>query len=516
MYKRQALGIASDIVLGYYITGGNPKPGAYMVRSSGIIYAPTFQLASDSGRAFTTGDLVGVSVDLESTTKRITFYKNGFAVYNTTVDEAQGPFKFVIGCDPGGSTAYKTTVNFGQKPFKFPPPDGFQPLTSSTIRPDTIPVTNPEQYVKANIYTGSGSSRSIDVGFRPDMIWLKDRTQATHNNNLIDSLNGAPNIIVPDSAATTLITNTTDGLTAITDTGFDLGANTGGTQSYELNKDGNNYVAWTWRAGGAPTASNSATSGAMDANSVSLDGVLQSAYTPSGSPNKYPSKMSIGTKQGFSVVQWEDGPSSNKNIPHGLSEIPTFYIIKNVDAGDNYYIYTTNINGSLDFSANFGTGAYQNSARNLPTTSTVNYESASGGTHIMYCWHDVAGLHKSGFYRGNSSSNGTFVELGFRPAIILLKKNTNTDANSGWHWYDNQRNLYNSANNFLLAGHAYYENRAANNTADVSSYTVDFLSNGFRLAHSSNNLNSSGEDYFYAAWAERPAFNLYGAQSNAR
>ena len=134
----------------------------------------------------------------------------------------------------------------------------------------------------------------------------------------------------------------------------------------------------------------------------------------------------------------------------------------------------------------------------------------------MYCWHDVPGLHKSGKYTGNSSSNGPVIDLGFRPAMILLKKNTNTDSNSGWHWYDNKRNTYNPANNFLLAGHAYYENRAANNTADVSSYTVDFLSNGFRLSHSSNNLNYTGNTYFYAAWAEAPAFNLYGAQSSAR
>ena len=61
-------------------------------------------------------------------------------------------------------------------------------------------------------------------------------------------------------------------------------------------------VAWSWKAGGAPTADNTQTSGAMTANSVSLDGVLQSAYTPSGSPSTYPKRMSIGTKQGFSIV----------------------------------------------------------------------------------------------------------------------------------------------------------------------------------------------------------------------
>ena len=509
-----ALGIASQLVKGYYELGGNSKPGAYLLRQNGIFHYPTGQLSSSSSRQYNSGDMVGLAVDFASDTKTITFYKNGFELYSYTVDILQGPFKVVAGTDAGSSVGtYRLNFNFGQKPFKFPPPVGFKALT--TVRPDTV-ITHPDQYIKATTYRGNGASRSIDVGFRPDMIWLKDRTQATHNNNVIDSLNGAPNIIVPDNAGTTLITNTTDGLTAITDTGFNLGANTGGTQSYELNKNGNNYVAWTWRAGGAPTATNTNTSGAMAANSVSIDGVLQSAYTPSGSPNKYPSKMSIGTKQGFSVVQFELGGSDNKDIPHGLSEIPTFYIIKNVDGSDNWVTYTTNKDGSLDYVFNYGTDGFSDSSRTFPTTSTVNFLSNTGGTHIMYCWHDVPGLHKSGTYRGFNSSNGPVVDLGFRPAIILLKKLTNTDSNSGWHWYDNKRNTSNPANNFLLAGHAYYENRAANNTADVSSYTVDFTSNGFRMSHGSNNLNYTNETYFYAAWAEAPAFNLYGGQANAR
>ena len=510
-----AIGIASQLVKGYYETGGNSKPGAYLLRSSGVFHHPTGQLGTGGGRTWTTGDLIGLAVDLESTTKTITFYKNGGVIYSHTVDESQGPFKFAAGTDSGSSNNYLFQFNFGQKPFKFLPSGGFLPLSASTVRPDNV-ISHPDQYVKANIYKGNGSSRSINVGFRPDMIWVKDRTQATHNNNLIDSLNGAPNIIVPDNAGTTLITNTTDGLTAITDTGFDLGANTGGTQSYELNKNGNNYVAWTWRAGGAPTATNSQSSGAMTANSVSLDGVLQSAYTPSGSPSVYPNKMSIGTKQGFSIVQWEMGGSQTETIPHGLSGIPSFYIIKNVDAGDNYVTYSTNIDGSLDYVFNYGTDGFSNSSRAFPTTSKVEFSSNSAGTHIMYCWHDVPGLHKTGTYKGFDSSNGPVIDLGFRPAIILLKKLTNTDSNSGWHWYDNKRNTSNPANNFLLAGHAYYENRAANNTADVSSYTVDFTSNGFRMSHGSNNLNNTNETYFYAAWAEAPAFNLYGAQSNAR
>jgi hypothetical protein len=46
---------------------------------------------------------------------------------------------------------------------------------------------------------------------------------------------------------------------------------------------------------------------------------------------------------------------------------------------------------------------------------------------------------------------------------------------------------------------------------------IDILSNGFRLrADSSGYSNWDGRSYFYAAFAEAPAFNLFGGQSNAR
>ena len=47
---------------------------------------------------------------------------------------------------------------------------------------------------------------------------------------------------------------------------------------------------------------------------------------------------------------------------------------------------------------------------------------------------------------------------------------------------------------------------------------VDFLSNGFKIRAngSSGATNNGSRTYIYCAWAEAPAFNLYGGQSNAR
>ena len=45
---------------------------------------------------------------------------------------------------------------------------------------------------------------------------------------------------------------------------------------------------------------------------------------------------------------------------------------------------------------------------------------------------------------------------------------------------------------------------------------VDFLSNGFKLRNGTSGATDyDGRTYIYMAWADQPAQNLYGAQSNA-
>ena len=75
--------------------------------------------------------------------------------------------------------------------------------------------------------------------------------------------------------------------------------------------------------GGTPTADNVATSGAMTANSVSLNGTLQSAYTPSGSPSIYPTRMSINTDYRIWYCSMESlgsNPNVHELLPHGLGK----------------------------------------------------------------------------------------------------------------------------------------------------------------------------------------------------
>ena len=111
-------------------------------------------------------------------------------------------------------------------------------------------------------------------------------------------------------------------------------------------------------------------------------------------------------------------------------------------------------------------------------------------------------LPSFGSYTGNGGSQ--FIELGFRPKMLIIKQSTGT----GYYWniYDSERDPYNVCTLLL------YPN--ASNGDDTYAY-VDILSNGFRPVVAGN-LNENGSQVVYAAWAEAPSSNLYGAQSNAR
>ena len=131
---------------------------------------------------------------------------------------------------------------------------------------------------------------------------------------------------------------------------------------------------------------------------------------------------------------------------------------------------------------------------------------------ISYHWHNVPGLQKFGKYTGNQNADGTFVELGFRPALVWLKETGNAGY---WNIYDNKRNPSNLTDRILWANDDYEENDT-DIIGSSGSNAIDLLSNGFKLRSNKTGTNRSGGTYIYCAWAESPTFNLFGTSSNAR
>ena len=80
---------------------------------------------------------------------------------------------------------------------------------------------------------------------------------------------------------------------------------------------------------------------------------------------------------------------------------------------------------------------------------------------------------------------------------------------------DAVRNPYNLTTQVIYADTS--GNEMTNNGTGTGGYeSIDILSNGFQIKSNSSRYNQSGQTYIYAAFAEAPTFNLYGAQANAR
>ena len=150
-----------------------------------------------------------------------------------------------------------------------------------------------------------------------------------------------------------------------------------------------------------------------------------------------------------------------------------------------------------------------------------DYSTNENQNYISYCWHSVPGLQKFGSYEGNAATAGPFVELGFRPAIVIIKA-VDPDATYqsyySWGIWDNKRQTYNPATDPLWANHNSEEGYRGNGSTNQSGVlNVDFLSNGFKIiATNPSEMDDNNITYIYCAWAEAPSINLYGAQANAR
>ena len=82
------------------------------------------------------------------------------------------------------------------------------------------------------------------------------------------------------------------------------------------------------------------------------------------------------------------------------------------------------------------------------------------------------------------------------------------DDAENWYIYDTVRMKNNPAFETLQASSDGAQENGSTNTR------VDILSTGFKLRQSNGPNNSNS--YIYMAWAEAPASNLFGGQSNAR
>ena len=420
----------------------------------------------------------------------------------------------------GNVTAAGNADGNGFGVFKYSPPTGFLALCSGNlpVSADIDPAgddgetENSAKQFNQILYTGSGAAQTISgLGFKPDLVWAKMYT-SSQNNQLFDSVRlnsrSTPNMLRTDTTTGELddqsTGNTNKFISAFNDDGFVLGNSGSGP-----NDNARGYLAWCWKAGGAPTATNSAGAGATPTSgSVKIDGSNLGSALAGTIPA---TKLTANTKGGFSIATFT-GTGSNGTVAHGLNNAPAFVLVKKYSAdGNNWCIFHQGL-ASANTSRIFFTTAGRDSGGGTSWNSTAPSSSvislgtngnvnSSGPNYIIYSWSEIEGYSKFSSYTGNGNADGTFVYTGFRPALVFTKWYATGASAEDWGVFDTKRATYNPT-----SAHSYGQIQwnITDGGSAGSSHGVDFLSNGFKLRGTGGLNNASGGQYIYGAWSSVP------------
>ena len=487
----------------YWIDAGTAKIVSNQSRGSG-------STSGISGVA--NGDIINIAFEKTATALKVWFGKNGTyfnsgnpatganpAVNHATTTEyiipAASFYQYSGQVEPVG------TFNFGQNPtfsgavaagtnaddsgkglFKYAVPSGYSALCEDNL--PTPAIADPGKHFKCVLYEGNGGLQSVNgVGFQPDFVWIKSRT-SSHGSGVFDVIRGIERL----DTSSTQEGRTNEGNIVISSDGFDI------TSSHPTtNNSGSDIVSWCWKAGGAAVSN--------------TDGSITS-------------QVSANPTAGFSIVKGTM-TSGTDTLGHGLGKAPKMIITKQTNGTTGWYTYHKDIGSGntlrLDTTAASTSFAHWVTD---PTTSVFSMGSGfgSGEIYVAYCFAEIEGYSKIGSFEGNGSTDGTFVYLGFKPALVIAKQidtvyTVGGSAATSWGMWDSSRMPNNPAGNPLWANLSSTETTRGNGSSANTGGSdgnglggflmCDLLSNGFKARSAGSEFNSAGT-HIYMAWAESP------------
>ena len=418
------------------------------------------------------GEVIGCQIDFDA--EEVEFFRDGTSLGAVDVSSSplvDGrmvlPVNIVIGSPHNTHDQY---LNYGQRDFQHAPTgvtaadNGFQ--TNNLPEPT---IKNGKDHFDIHTYTSASTAADITFTgweFQPDLVWFKSTSHGS-SHRLYDSVRGVNEAIQANT--TNAEATDTDAFNSFDSNGFSLG-----TGNSDINYDSRSFVAWGWKAGGTAVSN--------------TDGTITSS-------------VSANTDAGFSIVSYT-GTGANATVGHGLNSPPECIFVKSRDSSANWEVKHKDLSSNDHMLKLNATDAEEdlNGWNNTAPTSSVFSLGAANGTNksgddfIAYCWHSVEGYSKFGFYTGNgSSTDQPFVYLGFKPALLIMKR---VDGTSNWHLRDTTRATSNPDELWIEA-----DNSAQEQTNNAG-YRIDHLSNGFKWRGSV--LGTSGSKYIYMAFAENP------------
>ena len=467
-FETTITGTWGNTQIGIHSSTGAPQTSTmYRTYVSSGNKATSDSSSTSYGNSFAPNDVIGVAYDLDS--GKIWFSKNGtFQASGDPVAGTNAAFTDLSGTVVPLIVTYAQTspgtsghnLNFGQRPFNYTAPSGFKALCTQNLPTPTIgatTATQASQYFNPVTFSGTGTTNAITVGFAPDFAWLKSRSAAS-GHNLHDIIRGNSKVLYSNS------TSAEDNYTNIcvfNSNGVSL-ANTS-----DANANGTTNVGWFWKANGSGSSN---TAGSIT------------------------STVSANTTSGFSVVTYT-GNGTFGSVGHGLGVAPAMVIIKTRNNVYDWLVYHQSLGFLKTLFLNLTSAAVTATEINNTSSTTMTVQSeacTASNNYVAYCFAEVAGYSKFGSYTGNGSTDGPFVFTGFRPAYVLIKQSS--DINS-WFVWDSSRSSYNLASATL---------KPNSSDAEETSYSIDILSNGFKIRTSDSRQNTTGGTYIYMAFASNP------------
>ena len=327
---------------------------------------------------------------------------------------------------------------------------------------------NVEEVFSTYLYTGNATAGTnittgIDLSTEGGLLWTKKRSAAA-DHYLFDTETAA----ISGAFSKRLKSNATDplgtemnALTSFNTDGFTISTNGA------VNGSGSDYASWTFRK--AP---------------------------------KF-----------FDVVTYT-GTGSAQTISHNLGSVPGVMIVKATSTTENWAVYHRSLGATKALRLNLtnaqsGSDAYWNNTEPTSTQFTVGnggHTGANGVSYVAYLFaHNNSDgdfgptgdqdIIKCGSYTG-TGSNGNFVNLGFEPQWIMVKR---TNSTGNWIIVDNMRSLSHSDYAWLYPNTSDAESAGASSTGLPSAEAT-----GFTLNSSSIWMNASGSTYIYVAIRRGP------------
>ena len=399
-------------------------------------------------------------------------------------------------------------------------PSGFLALCSANLPEPTISPnadTQADDYFNTVIWSGTSSSNSrTDVGFQPDLVWLKNRS-AGWSNSLSDSSRGTGKSLYSDAQSEEVTNDAYGYLSSFNSDGFTVVGGASGSNT--VNVSGNTYVAWNWKAGGATpsktykvkvvsdstdyghgTGSNkyqffkSDGSTGFGTNGVDLDLQEGGTYTfdwSDSSAQSHPLRFSLtndgthssGTSAGSEyttgVVKDDSAYTTTITVASGVANL--YYYCQN-HSGMGAEVRTNTLFGQTNFDAGSGSNI-SNGTANIATVQ----ENQDAGFSIVTTTLTVRSTAVATIPHG----------LGSTPHFILAKQ---YDTANIWSIYHQDI----PSNSLMLGGS--YGDDAMNSNSNFSSV------GGTTFGHQTNSIsNNANENHIFYCFKEIAGHSRFGS-----